>query len=107
MHIDQVSERYPIASAMINAAVEAGYPYNPDYNGAKQDGFGYYQVTQKEGRRWSTYEGYLKPALARANLEVITEALVVKLLFEGKRCVGVTYLRDGHLTTVNAKQSVI
>lgn len=107
MHIDQVRERYPIASAMINAATEAGYPYNPDYNSAKQDGFGYYQVTQKEGQRWSTYEGYLKPALARANLEVTTEALVVKLVFEGKRCVGVTYLRDGHLTTVSAKQSVI
>ena len=107
MHIDQVRERYPIAGAMIEAANEAGFPYNPDYNGTEQDGFGYYQVTQKEGQRWSTYDGYLKPALARPNLEVTTGAMVVKLVFEGKRCVGVTYLRDGHLTTVSAAQSVI
>ena len=64
-------------------------------------------MTQKEGQRWSTYDGYLKPALARPNLEVTTGAMVVKLVFEGKRCVGVTYLRDGHLTTVSAAQSVI
>lgn len=107
MQVDQVRERCPIASAMIEAAAEAGYPYNPDYNGTEQDGFGYYQVAQKKGQRWSAYDGYLKPALARTNLVVTTEAMVVKLVFEGKRCVGVTYLHDGHLTTVGAKQSVI
>jgi choline dehydrogenase-like flavoprotein len=107
MHIDQVRERFPIASAMIEAAGQAGYPYNPDYNGSEQEGFGYYQVAQKDGSRWSTYDGYLKPALSRDNLLIMTNAMVVKLAFEGKRCVGVTYRRAGQLTTVNAKQSVI
>ncbi len=107
MHIDQVRERFPIASAMIDAAAQAGYPYNPDYNGMKQDGFGYYQVTQQRGQRFSAYDGYLKPALSRTNLQVVTQAMVVKLEFVGKRCVGVTYRKNGHLTTVKAGKSVI
>lgn len=107
MHIDQVRERFPIASAVLEAAREAGYPDNPDYNGAQQDGFGYYQVAQKDGQRWSVYDGYLKPALARANLDVQTDALVVKLDFEGRRCVGVTYHQGGQVKTVQASKEVI
>jgi choline dehydrogenase-like flavoprotein len=107
MHIDQVRERYPIAVAMIEAANEAGFPYNPDYNGTKQDGFGYYQVAQRNGQRWSTFDGYLKPALSRANLHVMVNAMARQLVFEGKRCVGVTYLHKGELKTVKASQSVI
>ena len=107
MHIDQVRERFPIASAVLEAAREAGYPDNPDYNGAQQDGFGYYQVAQKDGQRWSVYDGYLKPAMARANLQVQTDAMVVKLEFEGKHCVGVTYRQGGELKTVKAAKEVI
>lgn len=107
MHIDQVRERFPIAAAVLEAARQAGYPDNADYNGAQQDGFGYYQVAQKDGQRWSVYDGYLKPALSRTNLKVETDAMVVKLEFEGKRCVGVTYRQGGQLKTVKAEREVI
>ena len=107
MHIDQVRARFPIASAVLEAARQAGYPENPDYNGAQQDGFGYYQVAQKNGQRWSVYDGYLKPALGRSNLKVETDALVVKLEFDGKRCTGVHYRQGGQLKTVKAAREVI
>jgi len=107
MHIDLVRERFPIASAVLEAASQAGYPQNPDYNGATQEGFGYYQVAQKDGQRWSVYDGYLKPALTRSNLSVQTDAMVLKLEFEGKRCVGVTYRQGEQLKTVKATKEVI
>lgn len=94
MHITEVSERYPLADAMIDAATEDGQPRNPDYNGARQDGFGYYQVCQRDGRRWSVVDGYLKPARKRPNLTIRTGARVTGLLLEDKRCVGVRYRRD-------------
>lgn len=107
MHIDQVRERFPIASAVLEAARQAGHADNPDYNGVSQDGFGYYQVAQKQGQRWSVYDGYLQPALARSNLKVQTDAMVVKLEFEGKRCVGVSYQHGDELKTVRAGKQVI
>jgi choline dehydrogenase-like flavoprotein len=107
MHIDQVRERMPIASAVIDAAVQAGHVENADYNGNEQDGFGYYQVTQKKGQRWSTHDAYLKPVLDRPNLRVETGAFVVKLEFEAKQCTGVTYLKNGERTTVKANRCVV
>lgn len=107
MHIDQVRERFPIAAAVLEAAREAGHPDNPDYNGERQDGFGYYQVAQRNGQRWSVYDGYLKPAMSRSNLKVETEAMVVRLVFDGKRCVGVTYRQGGVLKTIKATKEVI
>ena len=107
MDIDQVRQRFEIASAVLEAAREAGYPYNSDYNGAQQDGFGYYQVTQKNGQRWSVYDGYLKPVLSRPNLDVQTDAMVLKIDFEGKRCVGVTYRQGGKVKTVKVVGEVI
>lgn len=107
MHIDQVRERFAIATTLLDAAKQAGYPYNNDYNGEQQDGFGYYQVTQKQSQRWSTYDGYLKPALTRPNLKVLTHALVRKLTCEGARCTGVQYLHNGTTVTVQAKKSVL
>lgn len=107
MKLTQVRERYPIAQAFIDAAKEDGWPYNEDYNGKSQEGVGYYQVVQSGGRRWSAYDGYLKPALSRPNLTVVTGALVLQLELSGNRCTGVTYRRDGIETTVNAARDVI
>jgi len=107
MHIDQVRERPLIAEHVLEAAKEAGYSYNEDYNGQQQDGFGYYQVTQNRSARWSTYDGYLKPALGRANLAVLTHAFVQKLIFEGRLCVGVEYRHNAQNITVRARKSVI
>lgn len=93
----------PLSEAFIEAGVELGYPRNDDFNGAVQEGFGNYQVTQRQGRRHSAAVGYLHPALSRPNLTVQTQALVTKVLFEGSRAVGVTYRHDGaeHEARVN------
>jgi choline dehydrogenase-like flavoprotein len=89
------------------AAVQAGYKYNADFNGADQEGVGPYQVTHKNGERFSAAKGYLTPILARTNLTVITEALTQRILFEGKRAVGVEYSQGGLTLTAKAKREVL
>ena len=79
---DQV-EPHEICEAYIKAAEEAGIPRNDDFNGAKQEGAGYFQTTMRNGRRWSTAQAYLKPARARANLRVATRALTTRIHIEG------------------------
>lgn len=107
MHIDQVAERHPIAAAMINAASQDGQPISDDYNGEDQEGFGYYQVTQKDGCRWSVYDGYLKPALGRPNLTVRTQAHVTKININQGQCRGVTFQHQGKTVTVQANIDVV
>lgn len=108
MHVCEVRERFPISEAYIEAAAQAGLPRNPDYNGGDQEGVGYYQVLQKDGRRWSVVDGYLNPARGRSNLSIMKGAHVLRVNMEGKRCTGVTYRRpDGSRTTVNARAEVI
>jgi choline dehydrogenase len=85
----------PICDAFIAAAEQCGYPRNPDFNGAKQEGFGYYQFTTRNGRRCSTAVGYLKPARKRANLQVASNALATRVLFEERRATGVEYSQGG------------
>ncbi|MFE1597624.1 GMC family oxidoreductase [Methylobacterium sp. ID0610] len=87
--IVEVAERPAIAEAFIAAAEAAGHPRNPDYNAGSQDGFGYYQVNQRGGRRVSAADAYLAPARRRPNLAVRTDAHVLRLTFEGNRATGV------------------
>lgn len=95
--------RHPLSDAFIEAAIQAGIPANPDFNGPDQEGVGYYQLTARRGRRCSTARGYLGPAKGRTNLSVVTRALVTGLSFEGRRCTGVRFIDpDGterHVTT--------
>ena len=107
MNVLQVSERFPLAHAVLQAALEDGQPLNDDYNDVSQEGFGYYQVSQKQGRRWSVVEGYLDPVRSRPNLTVLTGAHVLKIVARQGRVTGVTYRRDGSLHTVNANREVI
>eukprot|EP00487_Bulimina_marginata_P009758 TRINITY_DN4267_c0_g1_i1.p1 TRINITY_DN4267_c0_g1~~TRINITY_DN4267_c0_g1_i1.p1 ORF type:complete len:140 (+),score=17.76 TRINITY_DN4267_c0_g1_i1:129-548(+) len=79
----------PLYRAFINAGVEAGYFETKDYNGEQQEGFGPVHMTVKNGVRSSTANAYLRPAMARNNLTVITHALVHKVLLDGKKAVGV------------------
>ncbi|MDH5354564.1 MAG: choline dehydrogenase [Gammaproteobacteria bacterium] len=97
----------PLYSAFIEAGVEAGYMKTGDYNGRQQEGFGPMHMTVKNGVRWSTANAYLKPALKRPNLTVITSALTQRLLFEGKKVVGVEFLCDGELQVRHANREVI
>ena len=97
----------PLYRAFIDAGVEAGYMKTEDYNGRQQEGFGAMHMTVKNGLRWSTANAYLKPALQRPNLKVITRALSQRILLDGRRATGVEYVRGGAKQVVNAKQEVI
>ena len=99
--------QHPICEAFIAATTGLGFPRNDDFNGASQDGVGYHQTTTRKGKRCSTAVGYLRPAMQRANLNVVTGALTEKILFEGRRAVGVTFRRDGGLCTARAAREVI
>lgn len=107
MHIHQVSERYPLAHALLQAASQDGQPLTEDYNGSTQEGFGYYQVAQKNGQRWSVVEGYLNPVRHRKNLTIRTGAMVTKVNVKVGRCTGVTYRHASGLHTVQAQREVI
>jgi choline dehydrogenase-like flavoprotein len=88
-------ERAELGDAFIEAAVAEGFPRNPDYNNGNQEGFGYFQATQKNGRRWSTARAFLDPARRRSNLRIETGALATRVLFDGKRAIGVAYVQRG------------
>lgn len=107
MHIHQVSERFTLSTAFLEAAAQDGHPHNADYNGRDQTGFGYYQVAQKDGRRWSVVDGYLKPARSRANLHIVLHAHVLRVDVQGKRCTGVTYVHNGEQVSIKANAEVI
>jgi len=100
-------EPHPICEAFIAVTTQLGFVRNDDFNGASQDGVGYHQTTTRNGRRCSTAVGYLRPAMQRPNLRVITEALTEKILFEGRRATGVTFHREGRICTATAAREVI
>jgi choline dehydrogenase len=97
----------PLYRAFIEAGQEAGYMKTEDYNGRQQEGFGPMHMTVKNGVRWSTANAYLKPALQRSNLKVITGALSQRILLDGKRASGVEFIRDGNLQSLSARREVI
>jgi choline dehydrogenase len=99
--------RHPICEAFIAATSELGFARNDDFNGASQDGAGYHQTTTRNGKRCSTAVGYLRPAMHRPNLRVVTSALTEKIRFEGRRATGVSFRRDGRLCTASAAREVI
>jgi choline dehydrogenase-like flavoprotein len=99
--------RNALMDAFVAAGVEAGYPANPDFNGAEQDGVGLFQNTQRNGMRCSAAVAYLHPAMARPNLHVVTNALTTRILFDGSRATGVEIMRNGALEQIHADTEVI
>jgi len=97
----------PIVDAWIEAAVAAGYPRNPDYNGADQEGVGYFQLTTERGRRCSTAVAYLRPARARGNLAIFTGTAAERLILEAGRVTGVAARRGDAALTLAARREVI
>jgi len=97
----------PLYKAFVAAGVDAGYLATDDYNGAQQEGFGPMHMTIKNGVRWSTSNAYLRPAMKRDNLTVITHAQVHKVLFEDKKAVGVRFERKGKMTDVRCRNEVV
>ncbi|WP_294352845.1 choline dehydrogenase [uncultured Sphingomonas sp.] len=98
---------HPLCDAFIAAAAEAGHPVNPDFNGATQEGAGYFQTTSRRGRRCSAAVAYLRPARDRRNLDIATGAHVRRILFDGRRAVGVEWIGDGAKREARATREVI
>jgi 4-pyridoxate dehydrogenase len=96
-----------LVDAYLAAAEDAGHPMTEDYNGARQEGFGRSQQTIRDGRRCSAAVAYLRPALARPNLEVVVNALAERVLIEGHRAVGVEYETGGERRLARAEREVI
>src|SRR5450755_249003 len=107
MAVSESRSMHPLIDTMLEAARQAGHEHNPDFNGARQEGVGRFQLTQRDGLRCSTADAYLQPARQRANLDVITAAFTLRILFEGDRAVGVEIARDGRVETLRAEREVI
>jgi len=105
--VSDLRDRHPLAVAYVEAAVQCGYPRNDDFNGAVQEGAGYYQTTMRNGVRASTAAGYLKQARGRANLKVVSGALARRIVFDGRRATGVEYLVGDETRSASANVEVI
>jgi choline dehydrogenase len=97
----------PLTRAFLAAAEELNIAANPDFNGERQDGAGLYQVTQRNGQRHSAADAYLKPALSRENLTVVTHSQATRILVEKEHAVGIEYVREGIAETARARREVI
>ena len=97
----------PLVDAYLEAGEAAGYPITEDYNGASPEGFGRLQMTIRDGRRCSAATAYLRPALARANLDVLVNRLATCIVFDGRRAVGIEYLENGERNIARAEREVL
>lgn len=97
----------PISEAFIRAGQQFGMPYNPDFNGVRQEGVGHYQVTVRDAKRSSASSAYVRPALGRKGLTVRTGVAVTRILVEGHRAVGVELLENGATTTIRCEREVL
>jgi choline dehydrogenase len=107
LRVEDLSYRNPLSAVFVEAASSRGWPRNDDFNGARQEGFGFYQVTHSQGRRCSAAVAYLHPARTRPNLTVITRALAARLLLERGRAAGIEFVRGGSLQQVRARRELL
>ena len=103
LHISKGESDSPFNTALVEAGRQAGYPVTDDFNGAEFEGFGPYDLTVSDGKRWSTAEAYLKPVLGRANLTVVTEARTTRIVVENGRATGVDYVVGKRRTPASAR----
>ena len=105
--VSNLTHADPLSAAFIEAAAETGIPKNPDFNGATQEGAGFFQTTTRYGRRASTAVSYLRPARDRKNLRIETSALAQRILFDGRRAVAIEYRKEGALRTARARKEML
>lgn len=105
--IEDLAWKHPLCDAFIDGAVSIGIPRNPDYNGATQEGVGFFQRAVQGGRRMSAARAFLRPAMKRPNLDVRTKAHATRILFEGKRAVGIRYRQGGTEREVRARREIV
>jgi choline dehydrogenase-like flavoprotein len=105
--VSDLRYKNPLSQMFIDAAMSLGFPANDDFNGESQEGVGFYQVTQRDGRRCSAAVAYLAPVMSRGNLTVVTDAHVEKLVIDNNRAVGVQYHDGKRRVTLNASSEVL
>lgn len=107
MHVKRGRRLNPLYQAFVDAGREAGYPVTPDYNGYQQEGFGPMEMTVYKGFRWSAANAYLRPAIKRRNVKLVTRAYVHRVILEGKHATGVEYEVGGEVVTAKARREVV
>jgi choline dehydrogenase len=107
LSVSESRSMQPLVDTMLQAARQAGHEANPDFNGARQEGVGRFQLTQRNGMRCSTADAFVRPAAERPNLTILTRAFAQRVVFEGDRAVGVEIRRDGQIQTIRAEREVI
>jgi choline dehydrogenase len=107
MRVSDSRAMSPMIETMLEASERAGHDRNPDFNGERQEGVGRFQFTQRDGRRQSTAAAFLHPAAGRPNLAVFTDALALRILFDGARAIGVEVARGGKVEEIRAEREVI
>jgi choline dehydrogenase len=105
--VSDLGDRHELCEAYIQASTEIGIKRNDDFNGPDQDGVGYYHVTARKGRRCSAAVAFLRPAMKRPNLRIITGAQAERVVLAGRRAVGVTFMQGAERRTVRARREVI
>lgn len=108
LHVSDLGRQaHALCEPYVKAAEAAGLPFTPDFNGARQEGVGLYQFTIKNGRRLSAARAFLRPAMKRRNLRVETQAQATRVLFSGKRAVGVAYVQRGRTLEAKAREVIL
>ena len=107
LRVSDIPAEFELPAAVIEAAVQAGIPRNPDFNGPTQEGTGYYQFTASKTKRWSSARSYLEPAKNRANLKIETNAHATRVLLENGRAVGVAFRQNGMERIAHARREVV
>ena len=107
LNIADLRQPNPLTVAFVEAAQQAGLRKNDDFNDGEQEGAGFHQVTQKDGQRHSAARAFLHPALKRSSLRAIPHAMVTRLRFEGRRCIGASYAKEGRQHEAVARREVI
>jgi choline dehydrogenase len=107
LYVSNGKSTNPLFRTFVQGGIDAGFPTTKDFNGFQQEGFGPYQLTIKNGKRWSAASAYLTPVIDRPNLKIESEAHVGRILFDGKRAVGVDYIQDGKKVEASATREVI
>src|SRR5699024_9901063 len=107
LNVAELRYKHPVSGAFVDAGVQAGYPLTDDFNNDVQEGVGFYKVTQKGGERCSVAHAYLHPVMNRPNLTAMTDTLVDRVLFDGKRATGVVVERKGAQQTLEAGEVIL
>jgi choline dehydrogenase len=107
LDVQPLRDTNPLSHAFVEAATQAGHAHNPDFNGGEQDGFGLFELNQRNGQRLSSSRAFLHPVLQRPNLSVFADAMVERIVLDGRRAAGVALVQEGRAIELRANAEVV